>query len=254
VTSFQYDSSDIHLSYDESRKLPVETIQLWLEAIGRRLAKDSIKIIVDLGCGTGRFSLPLAEYFSAQLIGIDPSTKMLGTARESISSASIEFVQGAAEEIPLPDGYADLLFLSMVFHHIQNKERAFREFARVLKPDGFLCMRTSTKEALNSYIWMRYFPRAQQIELERIPSRNHILEILQIHEFKLCAHDILYQYYAKNLSEYFDKLSLRGISSLQMIPDDEFKQGLRNFEQYCRENDKGEPIFEEIDLFLFRLG
>jgi ubiquinone/menaquinone biosynthesis C-methylase UbiE len=254
VTSFQYDHSDIHLNYDESRKLPVETIKLWLETIGRHLPKDSIKIIVDLGCGTGRFGKPLSDYFSAQVIGIDPSTKMIGTARESISSAAVEFVQGAAEEIPLADGHADLLFLSMVLHHIQNKEKAVREFARVLKPNGFLCIRTSTKEALNSYIWLRFFPRARQIELERIPSRDSILEILQIHEFKLCAHDILQQYYAKDLKEYFDKLSLRGISSLQMIPDDEFKQGLRNFEQYCLENDKGEPIFEEIDLFLFRLG
>ena len=96
MNRFQYDQSDIHSHYDESRKLPPETVRLWLEAIGRHVPKDAMQTILDLGCGTGRFIKPLSEYFSAQVIGIDSSIKMLDTARASNSSPLIKFIRGAA--------------------------------------------------------------------------------------------------------------------------------------------------------------
>ena len=141
----------------------------------------------------------------------------------------------------------------MVFHHIQDKARAIREFIRVLKPGGFLCMRNSTQEALDSYVWLRFFPGARRMEFERAPSRDNLKELLQASGAKLTAHEIIPQYYAKDLAEYFEKLSLRGISSLKAIPDKEFEQGLSHFRKYCYENDRGKAVFEEIDLFIFIL-
>ncbi len=56
----------------------------------------------------------------------------------------LTFVQGSSEDIPVAAHSADLIFLSMVYHHIQDKDRACEEFRRVLRPGSYLWIRTST--------------------------------------------------------------------------------------------------------------
>jgi len=252
VEEFKYDQSDIHLSYDQARALPEETIELWLNAISKYVPSRSKKIIVDLGCGTGRFTEALSNQFSAQVTGIDPSLNMLLTAKQSKSSMLVEFVRGAAESIPLAKDKADLIFLSMVYHHIQDKTKAVMEFHRIIIRGGFLCIRTSTPELLDSYLWMRFFPSACEIDARRLPSRDALVTTFESNRFQLSEHTVIQQLFAKNFSEYVNKIKLRGISSLKEVPDDEYKEGLVNLEKYCSENETGRPVLEDIDLFVFR--
>jgi ubiquinone/menaquinone biosynthesis C-methylase UbiE len=250
---FDYDRSDIHLCYQKSRRLSTETIELWLEALSQYAPPDSIEAIVDLGCGAGRFAQALADHYAVQVYGIDPSRKMLTMAQQATSSPQVWFVQGGAEDIPLADGTADLLFLSMVYHHIQDKRQALGEFARVLKERGRLCIRTGTVDCLDSYPWLQFFPSARQIEAGRMPSRSELNESVQATgKFRLAKHAVIHQRFAENFGEYLAKISLRGLSSLKAISDDEFQDGLGHLERYCQEQDTGEAVFEDIDLFVFR--
>jgi len=246
-----YDMTDIHLHYDESRRLPDKTLRLWLDTISRYLPKESIGTIIDLGCGTGRFVESLSTNFSAKVYGIDPSQKMLLKAKEGVSLPSIEFLQGMAEDIPLNNGVTDLIFLSMVYHHLKDRYKAICEFKRVLKKSGLICIRTSTVDSMDSYIWMRFFPNAHQIELARAPSRKGLIDIFQTNGFELNTHTIVHQLFAENPHEYVQKIGLRGLSSLKAITDDEFQNGLVQLKQYCREQETEEAIYEEIDLFIF---
>jgi len=232
-------------------------VTLWLETISKYVPQDATHIILDLGCGTGRFTQALSDHFSAQVYGIDPSRKMLTMARRTTPSEPpcsplMVLVQGSAEHIPLADGMADLVFLSMVYHHLQDKGQAVREFRRVLKAGGLLCIRTSTQESMDSYPWLRFFPGAREIELDRAPSRKGMTDFLQGHGFAPQGHTIVRQLFAENLGQYYDKISLRGLSSLQAITDDEFYEGLAGLKKYCCEQETGEAVFEGIDLFLFR--
>ena len=136
MESFNYDQNDIHLRYDSARKLPDETVLLWLERVASHVERAKIEVILDLGCGTGRFSGALASFFGAQVYAVDPSAKMLEVAREQACNPRVRFLEGRAEQIPLEEEVADLIFLSMVYHHIEDKAEAFREFRRVLKPEG----------------------------------------------------------------------------------------------------------------------
>jgi ubiquinone/menaquinone biosynthesis C-methylase UbiE len=111
----------------------------------------SISTILDLGCGTGRFSEGLASRFGACVVGIDPSEKMLEQARRKRQRNDIHYQRGAAEAIPLVDGAVDMIFMSMSFHHFREPERAARECRRVLRPDGTLVVRTGTREQIQSY-------------------------------------------------------------------------------------------------------
>lgn len=253
MSEFKYDQTDMHLRYEKSRILPEETMKLWLETLASYIPQSSIKTIIDLGCGTGRFTKGLSDQFSAKVYGIDFSWKMLSTANQSVISPLIKYIQGSAENIPLTDRTADLIFLSMVYHHIKNKSVAINEVARVLKKNGVLGIRTSTTDSLDSYLYLDFFPDARQINMEKIPSRKNIIEFLQSNRFVLRGHSIIHQITADNLQKYFEKISLRGLSDLSAIPDDKFQDGLTSFKKYCDKHKTGEPVYEDIDLFVFRV-
>jgi malonyl-CoA O-methyltransferase len=84
----------------------------WLDLVASHVP-FAPKLIVDVGCGTGRVFEPLAERFAAKVIGIDPSPRMLSVARTKYSSGRGEFRLAPAEKLPLADGCADLVFMSM---------------------------------------------------------------------------------------------------------------------------------------------
>ncbi|HEX9755896.1 MAG TPA: methyltransferase domain-containing protein [Gemmatimonadales bacterium] len=97
-----YDLTDIPAAYDRGRDHGPEVRDLWMQAIGSHLEGQTITSILDLGCGTGRFSEGLAARFDALVTGIDPSAKMLGRARAKRRDGRVHYLRGRAEAIPLP--------------------------------------------------------------------------------------------------------------------------------------------------------
>jgi len=68
----------------------------------------------------GVFSELLAAHFGVQVIGIDPSQKMLDQARCKPAAGNVVYRQAAAEALSLPDSCADLVFMSMVYRHLTD--------------------------------------------------------------------------------------------------------------------------------------
>ena len=67
-----YDSTDIPAGYDRGRDHGPEFLQLWMDLVASRVGKQRLNTILDLGCGTGRFSEALAAHFDAEVVGLDP--------------------------------------------------------------------------------------------------------------------------------------------------------------------------------------
>ena len=149
--------------YDSARSLPPETKTLWLDALKSSIPEREIGKILDLGCGTGRFTAALGKAFQCSVIGIEPSAAMLGVAM-SQNEPNVEWKQGQAENIPLENGVVDLVFMSQVFHHFIEPHRALREINRVLTPAGYLAIRNGTREYNRELEWLRFFPEALEIE------------------------------------------------------------------------------------------
>jgi SAM-dependent methyltransferase len=68
-----YDKTEIPTTYDKARALAPETLRLWQDLLSVHTDRADMSLVIDLGCGTGRFSEILAAHFGVQVIGIDPS-------------------------------------------------------------------------------------------------------------------------------------------------------------------------------------
>lgn len=103
--------------------------------------------VVDVGCGAGFDSLIAATMVgpSGHVIGVDMTPAMLARARQGAAAAGVEagvgiveFREGYAEALPVPDGWADVIISNGVLNLMPDKRTALQEMARVLTPSGRL--------------------------------------------------------------------------------------------------------------------
>jgi SAM-dependent methyltransferase len=99
--------------------------------------------VVDVGSGAGIDSLIAAKMVgpTGQVIGVDMTPAMLNKARQAAAEAklaNVEFREGYAEALPVPDSWADVVISNGVLNLMPDKAAALAEMARVLKPSGRL--------------------------------------------------------------------------------------------------------------------
>ena len=110
-------------------KNTVEEVDFVLEEL--RLPAGSC--ILDVGCGTGLSTRPLAS-LAELAVGVDPSPGML---REARRGGGPSYVRGVAEALPFSSAAFDLVTIGCAYHWCQPE--AFLSAAhRVLRPDGHL--------------------------------------------------------------------------------------------------------------------
>lgn len=94
---------------------------------------------LEIGAGTGYFSLNLLQLGlieSATATDISPGMLEALQATAGQLGVGVETIASGAEQLPFEDASFDLVFGHAVLHHIPDLQRAFAEFARVLRPGG----------------------------------------------------------------------------------------------------------------------
>ncbi len=95
--------------------------------------------VLDVACGTGlvaREELALVGPHG-KVVGLDPSAGMLRKARKALSCHA---VLGVGEALPMADASVDFLSMGYALRHLSDLTVAFREFRRVLRPGGIVCI------------------------------------------------------------------------------------------------------------------
>jgi ubiquinone/menaquinone biosynthesis C-methylase UbiE len=241
-----YDRTDMPENYERGRNPPPGVMDMWMARIAAALDGRRIATIVDLGCGTGRFTTRLAALFDARVIGVDPSEKMLSVARAKPAARGVSFARATAEDIPCADGSVDLVFMSMAFHHFTSREKAVGECRRILRAGGLACVRNSTREQGSPY--ERFFPNYRAV-LDQWPSAAEIGAAFKGGGFMQLRHDVVAHMMARTLSELADKAAFRADSTLLLLSDDDFERGLGAMRAAAQTHD--EPAMIGIDLFVF---
>ena len=252
-----YDATDIALAYDRGRDHGPENRTLWMNVVSTYTNDHRIKTILDLGCGTGRYSEALAARFDAEVVGVDPSTKMLEQAEKKRSDPRLRYELGCAEKIPLADNSVDLIFISMVFHHFDSPTLAALECHRVLRQGGLVFLRAGTRERISSYPYVDFFPGSRPILEECLFSGASMRGIFEGAGFVTVATDVVTQEIAPNYGAYAEKLSAGADSVLARLSQSEFETGLDAMRLHAdRAADRvdSQAVFEPIDVLVFAGG
>ena len=99
--------------------------------------------VVDVGSGAGFDSFIAAGQVgdTGTVVGVDMTPEMLAKSRETAAALGlghVEFREGLAEDLPVPDGWADAVISNGVINLCADKRAVFEEILRVLKPGGWL--------------------------------------------------------------------------------------------------------------------
>lgn len=245
-----YDKTDIAVGYDRARDHGPQVINLWMNAIDAHVEGHAITRILDLGCGTGRFTEALAARFNADVIGLDPSLKMLEVARKKQRDERVQYQLGNAEAIPLASENVDLVFMSMSLHHFSDMTVAARECRRVLRNNGYVVIRTATREQINSYPYVPFIASSRPILEEVLPSSAEIRDTFTAASLRIIASQIITQTIAPDWTVYVDKLAAGGDSVLARLSRQDFDDGLAAVRRHAATADGQQPVVEPIDLFV----
>lgn len=95
--------------------------------------------VADIGCGPGTAARHAAR-LGASVVGIDPAPVMLRLARVLTrrSTHAVRYLEGSAEDLPLPDSSVSAAWSIASVHHWADLDAGLREARRVLKPGGRL--------------------------------------------------------------------------------------------------------------------
>lgn len=101
--------------------------------------------VVDLGSGAGNdvFVARSLTGETGRVIGIDMTEDMITRAsrnKEKLGYNNVEFILGEIEEIPLEKNIADVVVSNCVMNLVPDKEAAFAQVAKILKPGGHFCI------------------------------------------------------------------------------------------------------------------
>jgi ubiquinone/menaquinone biosynthesis C-methylase UbiE len=222
MSSPKPDFGPLAATYDELRPADANWWELFellvheADLVGRR--------VLDVGCGTGRVSAELAERGS-RVWGVEPSPEMAAQAR--VRGVNVKIAP--AEQLPFKEAWFERAVLWLVAHLV-DRPAAFGELARVLAPDGRIAVATFDPEHFSRYYLNRLFPSLERIDRERFPSPATLVDELDATGFsgRLIPLD---QRGRISREDALERIRGRFISTLRLLDDAEFEQGLARAEQ-----------------------
>ena len=167
-----YQADDVAAEYDEKRFSRGGRL---IDRREKRAVLDALapvegRSVLEIACGTGRFTVALAER-GADIVGLDISAEMLaqGHARARRADQRVEFLRGDAGRLPFPDDSFDAVFAMRFFHLADTPAAYLSEMARVAREQVFFDT-FNTTSARSVYNWAlpmgsRLYDRAEVDDL-----------------------------------------------------------------------------------------
>ena len=125
--------------------------------------------VLDLGSGAGLDAFLAAQRvgLTGKVIGVDMTPEMLEKARRNAEAfrertglATVEFMEGQIEAIPLPDASVDVVLSNCVLNLSPDQAQVWKEFARVLRPGG--------RVSISVMVLLRPLPEALRQDVEAL--------------------------------------------------------------------------------------
>ncbi|MFC6615334.1 class I SAM-dependent methyltransferase [Halopenitus salinus] len=161
------------------------------EAVLSAVEPDDDTRILEVACGTGRFTTMLAAH-GAEVVGLDISREMLEQGRRKVRDAGVddlvEFMRGDASRLPFPDDHFDTVLAMRFFHLMDDPERFIAEMRRV-SSDQIVFDTFNRRSARTLYTWI--LPMGS-----RLYSEDQVVSLLRSADLSLAGeeHDFVLPY------------------------------------------------------------
>lgn len=239
--------------YDRTRPTDRPHVEGWLRRLIEVGELTAEKRLLDLGCGTGRWSLPLAERTGCRVVGVDNSPEMLAKARAKDTTGRCEWLAGEAADPPVARGSCDCALMSLLLHFLPDRPAVFVAVRDRLRPGGILIVRQPTLEQVAGDPIHRFFPESLEIERRRTPLLREIEFGITEAGFDLTRVEATRVRSCNAMADWFRELELRVPSILRMLPDDIYHRGLERARRYMAEHpDDATLLDSEMTLFVAR--
>lgn len=156
MSAFRFDRRQVQRAFGRAAKSYEENDSLQRRVQSRLIERldyyeGTPACVLDLGCGTGRGAAILKRRWSrAQVIALDIALPMLRAARRHAGwMKPFSRVCGDALTLPLVDRSVDVLHSSLCIQWCEAPRELFTEFARVLKPGGFMAVSSLGPDTLH---------------------------------------------------------------------------------------------------------
>ncbi|MFC8847302.1 MULTISPECIES: class I SAM-dependent methyltransferase [unclassified Micromonospora] len=246
-----YDTEQ-HQHYARGRALTEQQLGAWMSAFAAALPERRPLVGLDVGSGTGRFTPALARAFGP-VTGIEPSVRMRAVAQAQSPHPDVRYLAGSAEDLPVPSSSADYALMFLSWHHVQDKPRAARELARVLRPAGRLLLRGNFSDHHPEPWWLGHFPRGLEADLAQFQPLHEVIAMFTAAEWRVTGFGTVTQPSDGTRAEMLERLRLRALSFFAQLDPDEAEAGLRSIEEtVAADPDAPSPPLSEPLLTLER--
>jgi ubiquinone/menaquinone biosynthesis C-methylase UbiE len=147
--------------------------------------KGDEQVVLDLGCGTGRFTSDLADMINGYAIGIDPIKELIDLAPHK--SERVTYMQFNGNTIPLENLSVDIIWICLVLGGLSGNDflQITNEIERVLKTGGLLFLIENTSQKTNGKYWYfrsvnEYQGSFQSINLKNVATYEDLDEKISI--------------------------------------------------------------------------
>ena len=201
------------------------------------LNPDKSGIYLDIGCGTGNYTIELQKR-GLNFMGIDPSTEMLLKAKEK--NDNINWRIGTAEKTDLENESIDGIIAILTIHHWSDLNQGFAELNRVLKNSGRIVIFTSTPTQMKGYWLNHYFPKMVNDSIIQMPPFEKVKSAMDRTGFELVNTE---KYFVRpDLQDYF---LYCGKERPELYLKEEVRKGISSFSALANQ--------QEVEIGLMEL-
>jgi len=176
------------------------------------------KIVLDVGCGYGGYSLDVARAEARSVVALEIDRGVITEIKTSANHPNLHFVLGAGESLPIRNSSVDVTFLMDVLEHVRCEGPILQEVHRVLKYDGRLFISAPN----------RFYPLETHGRYQLFPFLPYIpkqLRYLIIDARIYTSKDLIYLLQSKNFEMIYLEYNMPPLDALQGF--EEMKKAMR---------------------------
>ena len=204
-----------------------------LRALAGLASKAKARRVLEVGCGTGNSAAAFLKAYPCDLVGVDRSAGMLTHTRGKGGAA--HFVNADGVALPLRDGAFEFVFGVLMLHLNANLDSLFSECGRVLSV-GRVAFVTAPHDFIERHVLNEYFPSFAAVDRARFQHEDHVQEALRATGFVDVGCEITRRDPEPVDAAYVERVAGKFITTLRLIPDDEFDEGIERLRRDVSRN------------------